>query len=123
MATTHPSQSSIPTAHTSEPSKSPGAVGMLLRIFWMLLGHVMLATFAGLILKRGDFSGLDFAYWATVAALVVARYTDITRFGGTTSDGRHPATLDHFHRFALYLIACASAAWIALHAWNVLSAS
>jgi hypothetical protein len=88
--------------------------GCLLRLFWILFGPLTLTAFAGLMFERAAFSLWDLAFWTTVAALLCARYLDITHFAGRTAEGT-PATLIHLQRFALYLILGASVAWIIVH--------
>jgi hypothetical protein len=97
---------------------SSGAEGCLLRLFWILFGHLLLVALAGWIARRQGFSAFDLAYWVTVAALVAARYTDITRFNGTTAEGE-PATLDHFRRYAAYTVLIGAVIWLGVHGWRV----
>jgi hypothetical protein len=46
--------------------------------------------------------------------MAVARYVDIVRFQGMTSEGE-PATVGHFWRYAVILTLVAGAAWAAAH--------
>jgi hypothetical protein len=106
---------SNPSTPSSKLSPGPSSLqGCLLRLFWILFGHLALAACAGLILQRGEFSGFDLGYWVIVAALVTARYLDITRFGGTTADNA-PATLHHFRRFAIGVVLADLLVWIGVH--------
>jgi hypothetical protein len=100
-----------------QPGSSPQAtsfVALGLRIFWQLLGWCLLAAFAGLIAQSSGPSELDAVYAATVVAMAVARYVDIVRFLGTTSEGE-PATVGHFWRYVVVLMLGAGAAWGAAH--------
>jgi hypothetical protein len=99
-----------------DAQKSSGASGCLLRLFWMLFGHLLLAVLGGLIAIEKELSLFDAAYWATVLGLIGARYLDIVRFGGSTAEG-NPATMLHFRRFTGYLLGLASVAWLAAHGW------
>ncbi len=100
-----------------QPGSSPQAtsfVALGLRIFWQLLGWCLLAALAGLIAQRSGPSELDAVYGAAVAAMAVARYVDIVRFQGMTSDGE-PATVGHFWRYVVIVTLVAGAAWGAAH--------
>ena len=89
--------------------------GCLLRLFWMAFGNLALILITLLIIERRAFSALDGAYWLIVVALVVVRYVDITRFAGRTAS-YEPATMRHFRRYTLGLLAGAAAAWTCIHA-------
>jgi hypothetical protein len=95
-------------------SQATSFVALGLRIFWQLLGWCLLAGLAGLIAQRSGPSELDAVYGAAVAAMAVARYVDIVRFQGMTSEGE-PATVGHFWRYAVILTLVAGAAWAAAH--------
>jgi hypothetical protein len=104
-----------PVAHTRYDR--PG--GCLLRLFWMAFGNLALVLIALVIIERRDFSAVDVAYWLVVVALVIARYVDIARFAGRTASDE-PATLRHFRRYALGLLASAAALWTCVHVLNYL---
>ncbi len=59
---------------------------------------------------------------AAVAAMALARYVDIVRFQGTTSDGE-PATVGHFWRYVVMVTLVAGAAWGAAHLVGLRAAS
>jgi len=80
----------------------------------MAVGNAALLALAWLIFQQHRFSPLDGAYWVVAGLLVGARYVDITRFGGATVDGA-PATMRHFHRYALGALVAAAALWGAVH--------
>jgi hypothetical protein len=82
----------------------------MFRMFWMALGNLALFFCAVFAARRPAPSALDALYVGLVAALLVVRYLDITRFHGLTADGE-PATLAHWRRYTLTLIPIAAALW------------
>ncbi|MFZ5831085.1 MAG: hypothetical protein ACOY3P_13420 [Planctomycetota bacterium] len=106
--------------HADQPQAGPG--GCFFRLFWMLLGNVLLILCALAIFQSAarSLSVADVLYWLVVAALPAARYVDITRYGGKTSDGR-PATLTDFRRYAVAVVPVALLIWLAAHRGFVFS--
>ncbi len=97
------------TPTSAQPSTG---VGCLLRLVWMIVGNVALAT-SGLVAARaGRLTPVpaDAVFWCAVALMIGARYLDITHYRGATSDG-HPATLSDWRRYAIKLPLIAGAAW------------
>jgi len=94
---------------------SSGAAGAFLRIYWMLLGPIVVVVGAMIVARSDGFSWRDVLPWAAGVFLVVARYVDVTRYGGTTADGE-PATTDHAKRFAAMAAAITVGAWLSAHA-------
>lgn len=94
--------------------------GCFVRLAWMLICNVILAICALSIIKSSGtfFSLTDLVFWAAVAAAIWLRYMDIARLGGQTVYG-HPATMAHWHRYALRFPAAALGIWIIAHivAW------
>ena len=98
--------------------RSEPLAGCVLRVFWMVPGNMALFFCAFFI---GDkpaaflrFSGLDIAYGAVVGALLAARYIDIRYQNGATMFGA-PASMTHYRRYALILIAASIGVWVAAH--------
>ncbi|HPD15559.1 MAG TPA: hypothetical protein PLE19_11440 [Planctomycetota bacterium] len=104
-----------PKLENSPPETNP--TGCLLRLCWMLVGNgVML--FAAIFITQHPWKSLstaDLVYAAGVAFLLGARFLDITRFQGTTTTGQ-PATLAHWRRYALLVLAVSACGWLAAHA-------
>ena len=103
----------------SSPQAGAGAAGCLLRIFWMVLGFVVLFFLGYFIAARPgagrlSLSVLDAVYWAVAAAMAGARYLDVVSCQGRTATGE-PATARHAARYALLLAVAAGAAWAAAH--------
>ena len=96
------------------PVQEMGCLAGMVRIIWMMVGNGALLLLAVLITEEKPFSGLDVAFWATVAALILLRYIDITRLSGLTADGR-PASLKHWRRYALFLLLIAGGGWVLAH--------
>lgn len=91
--------------------------GLLLRTWWMFLGNAGLAVVLVLMaLERNELpSLLDAAFAVLVASLVFARLADIRWFDGATAEGAR-ATMEHFRRYALRLLAGSAAGWGAANA-------
>lgn len=90
--------------------------GCLVRLFWMALGNALLLACAALVAKQKawTFSIVDGAYLAVVLLMIAARFVDISRFHGETTDGK-PATMAHFKRFAVLLLLVGAGVWALAH--------
>jgi hypothetical protein len=88
-------------------------MGDVLRLFWLVAGNAGLAILAALISKQTPwtFSVLDGSFWGLVAALLVARYLDIARFGGLTVNNE-PANRGHWVRYAIKLVIISALLWV-----------
>jgi hypothetical protein len=91
--------------------------GCLIRVFWMLVGNAMLLLCGIAILQNQSslLGGADACYWVVMGGLLAARYLDIRYFDGKTADG-HPATWDHWRRYAVRVLAVCTVVWLVLHA-------
>ncbi len=96
--------------------KSSGLPGMVARIYWMMVGHAVLAVLAMSLFKSGQEIGswTDLAYLANVTGLLAVRYLDITRLGGSTADGQE-ASLTTWRRFAAAAVGFWTLVWIVVH--------
>ena len=102
------------TKQTGSQSEATGCLPAVLRLLWLIVGNVALFLLATLIAQRSSLSELDFVFWATVAALILVRYIDITRLHGSTKDGE-PASLQHWRRYVLLLLLASGALWGMAH--------
>lgn len=103
----------------AQPTAYDRPGGCLLRLFWMAFGNLALVMMTIVIIERRAFSAVDVAYWLVVLALVIVRYVDITRFAGRTASDE-PATMRHFRRYSLGLLASAAAVWATVHLLTLL---
>ena len=87
--------------------------GSLLRMFWLAYGNAGLLIAAALVSKQPPwtYTVTDAIYGALVVALLLARFLDITRFGGLTSNNE-PATKGHLVRYSVGLVVIATLLWI-----------
>lgn len=94
-----------------------GGIGCLTRILWMIVGNMVLLFSVSFIVRGhyASFSGADMVFWITVGLLVLLRYADIARFHGTTAQGHQPATMAHWRRYAVWLVAMAALLWFLAH--------
>ncbi|MBN1854784.1 MAG: hypothetical protein JW829_18775 [Pirellulales bacterium] len=104
----------------TEEREQEGSSGCLFRLFWMILGNLVLFFVAVQLLfhPRGWFSSLDVVYWLTTVLILVARYADIRFFQGTTAEGK-PATLRDWQRHAFILVLVTGVVWLAVHLLGV----
>lgn len=91
--------------------------GCLLRLCWMFVGNGVLLFSAIFIAQHPwkSLSAADLVYAAGVAFLLGTRFLDITRFQGTTATAE-PATLAHWRRYALVVLAVSAGVWVGAHA-------
>ena len=82
------------------------------RIFWMMVGPMILAALTISIVKIGNgwFTTADFAFLGVLAALVLARYFEFQAGDPQTSDGR-PATSAHLRNYVLGAILLGLGVW------------
>ena len=98
------------------PVQQDSHAGCLVHLFWMGAGnaililclfHIIHNHVRGLVL-------IDLGYWLTIVAMVVARYVDINTYHGDTATGEL-ATLTHWRKYALRLVAGGLVVWIVIH--------
>jgi len=111
-------QTNKPVPVEETDSKSGG--NSALRFYWMAVGNLALLTAAGLISKQPVWTVtlMDAGYLFIVASLFLARYFDITRYGGETTNGE-PASKQHLVRYGLGLASFAAALWGLVQAVDV----
>lgn len=98
-----------------QPEYRP-ATGCLLRVFWIMLGNLTL-LFCGIYIAQhatGLVGVADAFYGAIVGSLLLARYVDIRHFQGRTAEGE-PASMTHWRRYAVLLVAVSTGIWVAAH--------
>jgi hypothetical protein len=93
---------------------------LFLRLWWMMIGLIALGVMTGVIAMRApwSFSGLDAAFWALVAGVLVARWVDGMHLHGLTSDGS-ATTPRGLVAYAATLLGVCTAAWLLAHAVEV----
>jgi hypothetical protein len=95
--------------------KNSSALGLLARLFWMLIGNAILVISGVSILhNEKGFHIADAIFWITVAILIPVRYLDIKLWEGGTSTGR-PATMTDWRRYAVMLLGIGGGIWLILH--------
>jgi hypothetical protein len=101
--------------------KQGGASGIAARFFWMLIGNAVLAfSIVAIGLHKGDlFYTVDLVFWITIPVLAVVRYVDIRFLGGLTATDK-PASMTHWRRYVVLLLACSGVVWAITHAANYL---
>ncbi len=89
----------------------------LLRLFWMMIGNLIVLFCASCIAQQGSslLSVADAFYWAAVGSLLLVRYVDIRYAFGLTAYG-DPASMAHWRRYAAALLVVSTGLWLAVHA-------
>jgi hypothetical protein len=112
----------MPTQRDQTVDKQGGFLSILARLFWMAIGNVVLVMACVSILQhRGPmFYTADVVFWITVPVLILVRYLDIRLWDGQTAMGT-PASMGHWRRYSILLLACSTAVWALCHAVSYLS--
>ena len=99
-----------------EDHKYDPPAGCLLRIFWMMIGNLILLFCAVAIAQNQSsfLSAADAFYCASVGCILAARYVDIRYLKGLTADG-DPASMVHWRRYAVLLGVAATGMWFVVH--------
>jgi hypothetical protein len=91
--------------------------GCLMRILWMVAGNLALVLAAVNIHQQGSgftLTAADVVFWCIAVCLPAIRYIDIRCFAGRTADNQ-PATMAHWARYSVVLLATALGVWVAAH--------
>ncbi len=106
----------MPAPEGQMGDKQSTPLGMAVRLWWMLLGNVLLAFCAIFIFHNGGvfFQTADWVFWIALVSLVLIRYMDIRFLGGCTGTGG-PASMTHWRRYSIILTLCAVAVWVLAH--------
>jgi hypothetical protein len=100
-----------------DTEKYDSIFSLFVRVFWILLGNVILIVSVILIFQHKDWMihSADGVFWGTVAALILARYLDIKLYNGLTATGK-PASMSQWRKYAAVLLTCSTIVWVVLHA-------
>ena len=95
--------------------KNSSVLGLLARLFWMLVGNAILVISGVSILhNEKGFHTADAIFWITAAILIPVRYLDIKFWEGGTSTGG-PATMTDWRRYVVTLTGISGGIWAILH--------
>lgn len=106
--------------HQTIGTQSSG-LGIIARLWWMFLGNMILFICLVLIYDNtgGFLHAADMVFWVTVASLVLVRYLDIRFLNGRTATDA-PASITHWVRYTVLIVACSAAVWALAHAMSYL---
>ena len=92
------------------PTTSPLVI--LARVYWMMLGPLLLALLAFTIIDRGNgwFTPADLAFLVVLGGLLLARWLEFRGGNPQTSTGE-PATPAHLRRYVCGAVLLGFAAW------------
>ena len=111
----------MPDARNDKEVPPTGALGCLVRVFWMLGGMAILmysAIWIALESASAQLSAVDAVFGAGLFAAILSRYLDIRYFNGTKGTGG-PATMSDWRRYAVLIAVTAVVVLGAAHgvAW------
>ncbi|HBC87223.1 MAG TPA: hypothetical protein DCZ94_09735 [Lentisphaeria bacterium] len=86
---------------TENAPSSENSSGCLLRLYWMLLGNIILLASVVMIAKTGDLILYGSAYIIVAATVIIIRYVDIRFYAGHKADDSGPATMDDWKKYAM----------------------
>ena len=92
---------------------------LFVRVFWALIGNVILFFTAIVILRhKGEaFHTADIVFWGIVMALALARYLDIKLWDKSDATGK-PASTTRWRKYAVVLLVCSAVIWVLSHIIN-----
>lgn len=98
---------------TDPKQTSSSGTGVLLRLYWLILGNALLFFVLVFIFERHPKlpSLLDVAFVATMASLLIVRYIDIRFFDGQTGEGK-PATMQDWRGYGILVGAVGTGGWL-----------
>lgn len=92
------------------------ASGCMLRVYWMLFGNLFVVVAAFYVVQgEGVLTVRDLVFWLLALSLIAVRYVDIHYKHGSTAEGQ-PATLQHWHGYALKVLGISLPLWLATKA-------
>lgn len=106
--------SSLPAEPPQKSSYTP--IGSLvMRVYWLVIGHLLIFSFGVAILMNHLQNNLliNCCFWVSVVLCPIARWVDIKRYKGQTSEGE-PATMQHWKKYTLFVVGYAVPLWIAV---------
>lgn len=95
------------------PVRCSTAEAQLVRAVW-IVGPALVIVLAGFIAREPGYSVVDVWFVVVVAAAIVARYVDVSRFKRTTLFG-DPASMAHVRAYWLKLLITATGGWGIAH--------
>jgi hypothetical protein len=97
----------------SSDIKYSSGFALLLRLYWMFIGHIAVIMAAvGICANQLQSSILiNSLYFLAAICLPVSRYIEIKKYHGETAEGE-PATMAHWKRFTIMVAAYSIALWV-----------
>ena len=86
---------------TENKPASENNSGCLLRLYWMMIGNVLVLVSAGMMAKTGNLLLYGSIYVIIVATIIIARYLDIRYFAGQKADVSGPATMGDWKKYTV----------------------
>jgi len=106
---------SISDSVNTPDQRQDSLIGLFARIFWSLIGNIILAGLASKIYRAEALLTIfDLAFWGIVLLIILVRYVDIKYLKGVTYEGL-PATLEDWRKYVKYYSFIAAGLWILIH--------
>ncbi|MCA9593119.1 MAG: hypothetical protein KC776_07405, partial [Myxococcales bacterium] len=99
---------------TQKEAKSLSGASLLLRLFWMMGGQLALLGSLAIIVRDDPafHSAVSIGFWVVLGLMILARYLDVTKYGGAKADGETRATLADVKKFAMGGVGLGGAFWL-----------
>lgn len=111
---------SISDSVNTPDQRQDSLVGLFARIFWSLIGNIILLFLASKIYRAQTLLSIfDLAFWGIVLLIILVRYGDIKYLKGVTSEGL-PATLEDWRKYVKYYSFIAAGLWLLIHGLSFL---
>jgi hypothetical protein len=104
----------------SEPNIAPNQgqdslIGLFARVFWSLLGNLILFALAmGIYKAQAIVSIIDIVFWGLAFSMIIVRYFDIKYLKGVTFEGL-PATMEDWRKYVKYFLLFSVGLWLIAH--------
>jgi hypothetical protein len=109
------SKSKNKSISNSDNAPIQGQDRLFARIFWSLIGNIILVFLAVKIFQKQTLLSIfDLLYWVLVPLLVMVRYCDIKYLKGITVEGL-PATMTQWRKYVKYLVFISTGLWLLTH--------
>jgi hypothetical protein len=106
---------STPKSDITPTQGQDSLIGLFARVFWSLLGNLVLFALAmGIYKTQTIVSIIDIVFWVLAFSMIIVRYFDIKYLKGVTFEGQ-PATMEDWRKYVKYFLLFALGLWLIAH--------
>jgi hypothetical protein len=106
---------STPKPDTTPTQGQDSLIGLFARVFWSLLGNLILLALAmGIYKTQPILSVIDIVFWVLAFSMILVRYIDIKYLKGVTFEGQ-PATMEDWRKYVKYFLLFSVGLWLIAH--------